>query len=460
MPPKRPTRSRPMLQSSPAERAAARSRLDVLRGGTKKLQGIKKEIKALESVLDAYKYPVLTLPPEIISEIFLRYVPPYPERPPLFGRNSAFVLGQICRDWRTVALSTSALWAAISVYLRRNRLSNVKWELAKMCLERSKTRPLSLSLVEQGIFDEDEDDQESNEAVNDLVALFFAHSRRWEYVTFEPPFPYFDLSLLVNQGPRALPLLKSFTVLSTFPQYDMSFDKDLASDFREEATALRELHVRFYAPARIPAVFPLEQLTLLTLGSITLAEFSGILRECTRLVHCSATLRLYRSWQPSNPPPGSVTLPQLTTLILGNHNPLNVLDIQHATGPLIFPALTQLGIDESVLGPSPVTTLKQLVERSQCPLRQLCINNGVDPDTGSDLYEPEPGEESEALHATQLRERYRAALPSVLEIMVDEYLDNEDLFYDPNDFEDRASEAEDEWEVSSLSDGAGDVDEF
>jgi hypothetical protein len=42
----------------------------------------------------------LTLPNEIVSEIFVHFVPPYPESPAFTGILSPATLSQICRQWR------------------------------------------------------------------------------------------------------------------------------------------------------------------------------------------------------------------------------------------------------------------------------------------------------------------------------------------------------------------------
>ncbi|KAJ6459557.1 hypothetical protein C8R45DRAFT_1030413 [Mycena sanguinolenta] len=63
--------------------------------------------------LISYKYPVLTLPKEIVAEIFVRFLPDYPSRPPLVGLHSPFLLTQICRPWREIASTTPTLWRAI-----------------------------------------------------------------------------------------------------------------------------------------------------------------------------------------------------------------------------------------------------------------------------------------------------------------------------------------------------------
>ncbi|KAJ7187964.1 hypothetical protein C8R46DRAFT_1053194 [Mycena filopes] len=63
--------------------------------------------------LDNFKYPVLTLPPEILSEIFIHFLPAYPICLPLTGPNPPTRLTQICHTWREIAVATPSLWRAI-----------------------------------------------------------------------------------------------------------------------------------------------------------------------------------------------------------------------------------------------------------------------------------------------------------------------------------------------------------
>ncbi|KAJ6586609.1 hypothetical protein B0H10DRAFT_1637773, partial [Mycena sp. CBHHK59/15] len=54
-------------------------------------------------------YPVLTLPTETISRIFIECLPTH-RRVRLSARKAPLVLAQICHRWRTIALSTTGLW--------------------------------------------------------------------------------------------------------------------------------------------------------------------------------------------------------------------------------------------------------------------------------------------------------------------------------------------------------------
>ncbi|KAJ7742565.1 hypothetical protein B0H16DRAFT_1247778, partial [Mycena metata] len=72
----------------------------------------------LRDRLNAYTYPVLTLPPEVMSEIFVHFLPVYPKRAPQKGLLSPSTLGQICCLWREIAFSTPQLWRTVKIFLR------------------------------------------------------------------------------------------------------------------------------------------------------------------------------------------------------------------------------------------------------------------------------------------------------------------------------------------------------
>ncbi|KAJ7161194.1 hypothetical protein C8R46DRAFT_956127 [Mycena filopes] len=93
-------------------------------------------------------YPVLTLPNEIVSEIFVHYLPPYPECPPFTGPDSPSHLTQICGKWREIALSTPQLWRAIEFPLGPKPLAEADISDFQAYLARSRSCPLSLTIIE------------------------------------------------------------------------------------------------------------------------------------------------------------------------------------------------------------------------------------------------------------------------------------------------------------------------
>ncbi|KAJ7899655.1 hypothetical protein B0H13DRAFT_1528413, partial [Mycena leptocephala] len=74
------------------------------------LSALREEKILAQEQHDSYKYPVLTLPKETVSEIFMHVLPAYPSFPPLTGFLSPTLLTHICRTWREIALSIPALW--------------------------------------------------------------------------------------------------------------------------------------------------------------------------------------------------------------------------------------------------------------------------------------------------------------------------------------------------------------
>ncbi|KAJ7262457.1 hypothetical protein C8J57DRAFT_453899 [Mycena rebaudengoi] len=157
------------------------------------LDTVRLERQDLQMRLDVYKYPVLTLPTDITSEIFVHFLPPYPERPPTTGPSSPELLAQICRMWREIALSTPRLWRAIRLRLP-TKYPAVALDLLKTWVSRSKNCPLSISL------------QCSTQLLTvDVIQAIIPHSERWEHIDFMLPIE--SLQLIEAD----FPLLRSLT---------------------------------------------------------------------------------------------------------------------------------------------------------------------------------------------------------------------------------------------------------
>ncbi|KAJ7820796.1 hypothetical protein B0H13DRAFT_2291934 [Mycena leptocephala] len=108
------------------------------------LSALRNEKTLVQERLDSYKYSVLTLPNEIVSEIFMHFLPAYPRFPPLTGILSPTILTQICRKWREIALGTPALWRIMSD--SADPPFNLLAHVFNIWLNRSRSCPLSLQL--------------------------------------------------------------------------------------------------------------------------------------------------------------------------------------------------------------------------------------------------------------------------------------------------------------------------
>ncbi|KAJ7280591.1 hypothetical protein C8J57DRAFT_1711678 [Mycena rebaudengoi] len=158
------------------------------------LDAVRLERQDLQTRLDAYKYPILTLPTEITPEIFVHFLPPYPERPPATGLTSPEFLAQICRAWREIALSTPRLWRAIKLSPPTTS-PTMALDLLRTWVLRSKDCPLSICL------------QSSTWLLNvDFIQALIPHSERWEYIDFNLPIG--SLRLIGAD----FPLLRSLTL--------------------------------------------------------------------------------------------------------------------------------------------------------------------------------------------------------------------------------------------------------
>ncbi|KAJ7629757.1 hypothetical protein DFH06DRAFT_1225349 [Mycena polygramma] len=293
--------------------------------------------------LDSYRYPVLILPNEVASEIFIRILPPHPHFPPLVGSHSPTLLTQICRQWRDIALSIPTLWSFISTY--RDQHVDPGHFKAHICrwLERSRSYPLHLRLGRL------------ERADNDLVEAFISHRARWEYLVFRRK----KMDLDVFGGP--MPLLRHL---------DLVVDKRPVDSFSlREVPLLRIVTLNGLAASRI--ILPWAQLTSLTLLDVYPSEFVPILVQTLNLVRCELGVYFLGPNHPGARP--DITLGYLQTLVLthsGGHPEADLLSA------FVIPTLRALKIPEDFLSPSPIDSLTAFISKSGCRLEKLYITNG------------------------------------------------------------------------------------
>ncbi|KAJ7193781.1 hypothetical protein GGX14DRAFT_587540 [Mycena pura] len=263
------------------------------------------------------QYPVLTLPSEIVSEIFLKFIPVYPSCPPMMGIHSPSHLMRICRQWRDIALSTPQLWRAIStrtpVMLERTARKYAR--LVRTWLVRSGSCPLSIQL-----------DYTFLSFAEDSLQAILPHSSRWEYISHIIRCP--STRRLVSAAPDA-PRLRAATL----------WDCKYASGY-----------------------LPWCQLTSLTLMYKSYAECAAILKETINLVHCRMRLIINGDEDCE----ADVNLPCLETLALDCTAP-SVL------GSFVVPSLHRLQVAGHLIIHHPSGELSSFIAKSGCKLQELCI---------------------------------------------------------------------------------------
>ncbi|KAF7377782.1 F-box domain-containing protein [Mycena sanguinolenta] len=147
--------------------------------------------------LNSYTYPVLTLPNEIVSEIFIYFLPVYPYPSPLMGRLSPTVLTHICRQWKEIALATPALWRAISYPRHLGDHQGQLLQILESWLDRSGSLPLSF-VMEPWI---------NNPLSDECLAALVLHRQRWEYMTLSVA-----SESVVRLIPGTMPLLRQIEI--------------------------------------------------------------------------------------------------------------------------------------------------------------------------------------------------------------------------------------------------------
>jgi hypothetical protein len=318
----------------------------ILRLPESSLSALRTEKALAEKRIDAYKYPVLTLPNEIPSGIFLHFLPNYPNCPPLTGNFSPTLLTQICRIWREIALDTSALWREIAL---SDEPDDIPFErqadIGDVWLSGSGRCPLSICL--DGNYD--------GNAV--LLAAIVPHRERWEYLKL-------NLSLSLPPtiaGP--MPLLRHLD----FEVREFADDTDVVQVVLLELPLLRTSILNDLAASRV--VLPWAHLTSLTLKHVFPQEWIPILQQTSNLVHCD--LRLYPIYGQSPEIP-DITLPHLESLIMTETEPdEGITPSRYFT--FIVPALRSLQIPERFLGEHPIDALTALMSKSGCSLEIVYI---------------------------------------------------------------------------------------
>ncbi|KAK7035864.1 F-box domain-containing protein [Favolaschia claudopus] len=117
------------------------------------------------------RVPRLDIANEIISEIFINLLPPYPECAPCLGLYSPLNLTHICRKWRQIALATPRLWRALLL-----GPTDVWNDLQGVWVDRSGCCPLSI-VVDDG-YKEEQDVYRGGE----FLEAILPYRDRCEYV--------------------------------------------------------------------------------------------------------------------------------------------------------------------------------------------------------------------------------------------------------------------------------------
>ncbi|KAF7311303.1 WD40 repeat-like protein [Mycena kentingensis (nom. inval.)] len=352
-------------ESTAASRAADRATLAQIdaeiQAHEQAILSLRLKRKPVEERLQTYTFPTDTIPNEIVSDILIHSIPPYPEPPPFLGPSSPTTLAQVCRRWRQIAHATQALWRSFrfndQLLIDGKTTTRVELATAKIWLQRSGSLPISFAMWD--VF-------KSPDAQVGALQLLLAHGERWEYVTLH-------LNTYVNESLGAIggrfPLLLELETV-----YEESAIFGLGPF---EAPKLRTAYIcadHDIAPiTQHPEAF-WAGLTRLSLFTGSALDVANVLIQTPSLVECRVGLRdSHLSFDDDQ----LVHLPRLETFILMAAN-RPAIGFGFAFPNLRAPQLKRCYIDEGVVleglvDEQPVERLFDMIEECECELDVLCI---------------------------------------------------------------------------------------
>ncbi|KAK1221036.1 hypothetical protein PQX77_016170 [Marasmius sp. AFHP31] len=144
--------------------------------------------------------PVRRLPSEVLQEIFI--FASVAEYGNMFGVASTWEsrtlrISAVCYRWRSITLDTPEIWTRFGVELTQRALTPVQ-----LFLDRSKSRPLSLAMIQMTTVDGATLDEP-------VLSLLISQSHRWQFVDSFDLFDYPDINRLECEI-ISLPLIRNF----------------------------------------------------------------------------------------------------------------------------------------------------------------------------------------------------------------------------------------------------------
>lgn len=356
---------------------------------------IDQEIAQLQTerhaLVESLAFPVITLPVEITSLIFIHSLPDNPLDPT--ASDAAVVLGSVCRQWREIALSIPQLWSSWSLaidgqwdYLDLIRDSFELW------VSRSKNQPLSIRLHHINGTGQDASAQDQewwDLAYNcgiDLVEMVGEHHRRWKNIEFSIP-----VTFLQRLSPLdGLPHLTHLVLGSNQEDWGGSDNSEEPFTLFGAAPQLRSLHMILDTQNHLSrfdkVLLPYAQLTNFTGTRFSALECLFVLSRMPALVECLFYIGGSAPMLANNDFSSPITLPHLTSLKLwsmGSRSQPSIV-LQHLTLPSL--EMLAVGRDDDIHTPY---TFAPLLALSEYPLQHFSCES-LEPEDVSKYLEVMP----------------------------------------------------------------------
>ncbi|KAJ7804753.1 hypothetical protein B0H14DRAFT_3773574 [Mycena olivaceomarginata] len=313
------------------------------------IEALELEERELDSNLKLIIYPVLTLPSEIVSQIFLQCLPAHNRIRPS-PRKAPLVLAQICRYWRQIALSTGRLWRSIDLVfkpaagpglLARSTRDDGVLVLLGTWLSRAKGFPVSLTLRSGKV-----------PFVSEIVSVISAFSgqlHRLELALHPDSF---------RQLRNASPTFPILQVLAIDSHGGSTSETSPASTFGG-SRSLREILILTSPHSLVPfGAYPF--LTTLELRDATIPALLEALDRCPKLVHLKA--RLSQRRLPIPPDTTPTTACNLESLTISKEGLMIINPAEPVLTYLILPKLRRLELRHT----PQFNVLASFAKRSPC----------------------------------------------------------------------------------------------
>lgn len=329
----------------------------------------------IQAKLDVYRIvlsPLRRCPTEILQQIFLWTIDPFPV---LSSSEGPLLLGRVCSRWRSISASTPELWSAIHVTvpeaLHTYQDFNTKCDKLRgglsTWLERAGVLPLYIS-----VFSRNENTyQEDVPHVASMLKTFVPYSKQWAYLSIQVPAS--TLKVFSDLRGDDVPLLESAFIGCSDPNPFVLENNARHPPFLETAPSLRRLNLGDAGPLFRPNA-PWSQLQFLALDhndwNFGPHDLMGILGECSQLQEIMLTIHARTDMPRAVNDP--ISLPYLKKLSVITNSIVMVEVLEQ----LCLPKLHDLHLAgyRAELTSAVSASLKGMFHRSRCNLESLKLD--------------------------------------------------------------------------------------
>lgn len=290
-------------------------------------------------------------PPEILAEIFAHAISGEPVALP----SQLQRFGDVCREWRVIALTTPALWDNVSItYDKKWDDLMPEWlQKIRECISKSEGLPLTMIISSC--------DSDKYHPITEFI-IPLAHRLRRLHISA----PRADILHFLTLPSNSFDTLGAIGV----SQVDFGYigTKEEYFSVLQNAHNLREATININRSSR-RVLLPLAQLTRIGIKTVTPKEGCTVLRSCSALVECRLTILTSNS-RVVEPSLVCQKIKVLHLDFVGRVNPADTF-IQH----LSLPSLTEIRVTSTYWSPvAQPKTIADLISRSVCSLNIMHIS--------------------------------------------------------------------------------------